>query len=99
MAMTLSNSQKRHLRGLCHDLKPVVTVADRGLVDTVLAEIEQALDHHELIKVKLRAERDQRQQWSDAIIATTGATLVQAIGQVNCFYRPRRSDPKLTLPA
>lgn len=97
--MRLSNPQKRHLRGLCHDLKPVVTVADRGLIDTVLAEIEQALDHHELIKIKLRADRDQRQQWSEAIQQHTGATLVQAIGQVNCFYRAHRSNPKLTLPA
>lgn len=96
--MTLTRTQIRHLRGLCHDLHPVVTVAERGLTETVMNEIEQALTHHELIKVKLRAERDQRAQLSEAIIQSTGATLVQAIGQVNCLYRKRAKDPKITLP-
>ncbi|HMB59267.1 MAG TPA: YhbY family RNA-binding protein, partial [Xanthomonadales bacterium] len=52
--MSLSTQQIRYLRGLSHHLRPVVTIADKGLSENVLAELDSALDTHELIKVKLR---------------------------------------------
>ena len=48
--MNLSTKQKQHLKGLAHPLKPVVMLGNNGLTEGVLAEIEQALGHHELIK-------------------------------------------------
>ena len=56
----LTTKQNKYLRKLGHSLAPTVIVADRGLVDTVIAAIEEALDVHELIKVKVRQQRDQR---------------------------------------
>ena len=53
--MNLSTKQK-HLKGLAHPLKPVVMLGNNGLTEGVLAEIEQALEHHELIKVKIASE-------------------------------------------
>ena len=50
--MNLSTKQKQHLKGLAHSLKPVVLLGANGLTEAVLAEIEIALDHHELIKSK-----------------------------------------------
>ncbi len=94
----LKSAQVRHLRGLCHDLHPVVTVADKGLTDNVLAEVEQALAHHELIKVKLRGDRDQRREWNDAIAGHTGAAVVQTIGQVACYFRRNPEKPRISLP-
>ncbi len=96
--MDLSNSQRKFLRGLTHDLEPVVMVADKGLSDNVRAEIEQALEHHELIKIKLRAEREQRKTWVDQIAADTRSELVHQIGQVACFYRRHPQKPKISLP-
>ncbi|MFP4208433.1 MAG: ribosome assembly RNA-binding protein YhbY [Wenzhouxiangella sp.] len=96
--MTLNNAQRKFLRGLTHDLNPVVTVADKGLSDNVRAEIEQALEHHELIKVKLRAEREQRRDWIDRIAESTGAELVHQIGQVACYYRRHPKKPVIALP-
>lgn len=93
--MSLNNKQIRHLRGLSHDLSPVVMVADKGLTENVRAEIDIALDSHELIKVKLRGERDQRQLWIEEILAETSAELVQKIGQVACFYRPNPKNRKI----
>ena len=66
--------------------------------ETVQAELETALDAHELIKVKLRADRELRAEWIGEIAATTGAELVQKIGQVACFYRRNAEEPKLELP-
>lgn len=96
--MPLTTSQKKYLRGLTHDLQPVVMVADKGLSENVLAEIELALEHHELIKIKLRGDREQRGGWIEQLIETTGAELVHRIGQVACLYRRHPKKPKIALP-
>lgn len=96
--MALNRTQIRHLRGLCHSLHPVVTVADKGLTDNVRAEVELALNSHELIKVKLRGERDRRRAWIDELVASTGAEQVQAIGQVVCLFRRHPENPRIHLP-
>lgn len=91
--MPLKASQKKNLRGLAHHLKPLVTVADKGLSETVVAEIERALNDHELIKVKLRGERELRKTWAHNIAEQCGAELVQTIGQVACFYKKHPEKP------
>ena len=96
--MTLASTQKKYLRGLCHELDPVVTVGGKGLTDAVCAELEQALTHHELIKVKLRGQREQRDDWIEMIRQRTGASVVQKIGQVACFYRRNPDKPGIAIP-
>ena len=96
--MPLTTPQKKYLRGLTHNLQPVVMVADKGLNENVLAEIEQALEHHELIKVKLRGDREQRAEWIDQLVESTKAEPVHRIGQVACFYRRHPRKPKIALP-
>lgn len=95
--MTLKASQKKNLRAQVHHLKPVVTVADKGLSESVMAEIERALNDHELIKIKLRGDRDVRKQWADSIAEQCRAELVQSIGQVSSFYR-RNPDNAVIKP-
>ena len=80
--MELSSSQKRYLRGLTHHINPVVMVGEKGLSETVLAEIRAALDHHELIKVKLRSDRQTREAQSLKIAVNCGANIVHQIGQL-----------------
>lgn len=94
----LNKSQKKYLRGLTHSLDPVVMIADKGLSENVMQEIELALDHHELVKLRLRAERDDRNTWIAEIGQATGAELVHQIGQVACFYRNNPKNPKIALP-
>jgi len=96
--MDLTRTQIRHLRGLCHQLDPVVMVADKGLTANVRAEVELALDSHELIKVKLRGDREQRKAWAEDLASSTGAAPVQQIGQVVCLYRRRPENPRIQLP-
>ena len=95
--MSLSNAQIRRLRRLCHKLSPVVMVADKGLSENVRAEIQSALDSHELVKIKLRGERGQRNAWIDSILDETSAELVQKIGHVACLYRRNPQNPKISL--
>ncbi|MDA1343724.1 MAG: ribosome assembly RNA-binding protein YhbY [Methyloglobulus sp.] len=80
-------ASKKKLKAQAHGLKPVIIVGQAGLTDAVLAETEIALNTHELIKVKIRAERDDRKQISEKICVSTGAELIQSIGQVTVIYR------------
>ncbi|EKE79313.1 ribosome assembly RNA-binding protein YhbY [Idiomarina xiamenensis] len=96
--MQLTNKQKQHLKALAHPLKPVVLLGANGLTEGVVAEIELALSHHELIKVKVpEEERELRQQIYAAIVRETGASEVQVIGKTQILYRPAE-QPKIQLP-
>jgi RNA-binding protein len=96
--MSLTNRQLRHLRGLTHHLKPVVMVGDKGLSENVMTEIETALNCHELIKIKLRSDRETRSAWADEIVSSFGAEPVHSIGQVACFFRRNSKKPVIELP-
>ncbi len=94
----MNKQQQKFLRGLSHHIHPVVIVAGKGLSDTVMQEIESALDKHELVKVKLRTDRSQRTEWSAAITRNTGAFLVHAIGQNITLFRRNTKKPIIELP-
>lgn len=96
--MPLNAQQLRYLKGLTHHLAPVVTVAAKGLSDNVLAEINAALRHHELIKVRLRGEREQRASWIAEIARRCNAQHVHSIGHVACYFRRNREKPVIALP-
>ena len=97
--MNLNNKQKQYLKGLAHPLKQVVMLGNNGLTEGVLAEIEQALAHHELIKIKVAAEeRETKALIVDAIVRETKACNVQVIGNMLVLYRPSTEDRKIILP-
>ncbi len=97
--MFLSEPQRKHLRGLGHGLKPVVHVGGAGLTPTVLTELDDALEHHELIKVRLRVgDRDKRDAVLGELLERSGAILTQRVGNVALLYR-EAEKPKLKLPA
>ena len=96
--MSLNNAQKRYLRGLTHDINPVVMVGEKGLSETVLEAIEEALERHELIKVKLRADRETRKAMASEIAERFKAVPVHSIGQVASFYRRNPKKPVIELP-
>ena len=96
--MAVNDKQRRYLKGLAHPLKPVVMIGNSGLTPNVLNEIEQALSHHELIKVRVSGqERADMKQMLDQIAEQTGADLVMVIGHIGGFYRPAET-PKISLP-
>jgi RNA-binding protein len=97
--MKITDSQKRHLKGLAHHLKPVVMIGQHGLRESVFEELEVALDAHELIKVRIAADRDERREITDQILQQTKAELVQTIGQMSILFRRNKKKPKVVLPA
>ncbi|WP_237066531.1 YhbY family RNA-binding protein [Microbulbifer guangxiensis] len=86
--MPLTADRKKALRTVGHGLKPVVTVAGKGLSEGVLEELNRALEDHELIKVKLMvADRELRHQIIGELCEKSGAELVQEIGKIALIYR------------
>ncbi|MEP0356320.1 MAG: ribosome assembly RNA-binding protein YhbY [Paraglaciecola sp.] len=96
--MNLSNKQKQYLKGLAHPLKPIVQLGNNGLTEGVMAEIEGAINHHELIKVKVPTDdKEEKSLIMDAIVRETGAIKVQAIGHTLVIYKPS-DEKKIDLP-
>ncbi|MCL7419546.1 MAG: YhbY family RNA-binding protein [Methylobacter sp.] len=83
----MNAADKKKLRAQAHSLKPVIIIGQSGLTAAVLAEIELALDSHELIKIRIRAEREDRKVIGEQICIDTGAALIQTIGQIAVIYR------------
>jgi RNA-binding protein len=96
--MTLNKKQIQHLKGLAHSLKPVVLLGNNGLTEAVVAEIDYALNHHELIKIKVPTDdREVRVQIIEAIVRETQATKVQVIGKTLAIYR-QSPEQKIRIP-
>lgn len=96
--MSLSANQRRYLRQLAHPLKPVVMLGAKGATEAVCKELNLALEQHELVKVKLSGDREQRAAELEKLLAATGAESVQTIGHVASLYRPNSEQPRLALP-
>jgi RNA-binding protein len=97
--MQLSERQRRHLKSLAHPLKPVILMGNAGLTDAVVAATAEALEHHELIKVRLPGlEREERDATLAELAGRTGSTMVTRIGHVAVLYRPNPDVPRIVLP-
>ncbi|MEP5763420.1 MAG: YhbY family RNA-binding protein [Halieaceae bacterium] len=94
----MSKRDNKQLRAIGHKLKPLVTVAGKGLSDSVMQEINRALDDHELIKVKLVVgERSARQAVAEEICERSGAELIQSMGNILLLLRrAAQPDPRLS---
>ncbi|MGV8940825.1 MAG: ribosome assembly RNA-binding protein YhbY [Lysobacter sp.] len=99
MATVLTSAQTRFLRGQAHDLKAMLQVGGKGITDTLVAEVELALENHELIKIKVGAgDRETRDAMIDQLATRTQAALVQRIGHTAVLYRPSQDKRQIVLP-
>jgi RNA-binding protein len=95
----LTGKQKRFLRALGHPLKPVILIGKGELNEALIRETDEALAHHELIKVKLlESSVMDRHQASDELAQSCSADVAQVLGRTFLLYRPAK-EPKLALPA
>jgi RNA-binding protein len=95
----LTGKQRRHLRALAHDLKPIVQVGKGGIDEGLVAAVDQALADHELIKIKLGESANlDRHEAADEIAEKTHAEVAQVLGYTLVLYRADPEDPKIKLP-
>lgn len=99
MSIALTSAQNRFLRGQAHNLKALLQVGGKGVTDSLVAEIDAAIEHHELIKVKVAGEdREARDAMIQDIAQRVRAALVQRIGHVAVLYRPSTERRQIVLP-
>ena len=93
--MSLSENDTRALRAAAHKLKPIVLIGKAGVTEAVLTELNIALDHHELIKIKVPGEdREARRAAIEAVAAQSDSQLVQVIGHIAVLYRKAPKETK-----
>jgi len=86
----LTPAQRRALRAEAHALHPVVSIAQKGLSDTVLREIDRCLKAHELIKIRVYdTERNSREAMLAEISAALDCCPVQHIGNILVVWREK----------
>jgi len=97
--MTFNKLQEKFLRSLAHALKPIIWVGQHGLTDNVKEEIKAALEHHELVKIKINVgDRDAKAACIEEIQQLSKAKLIQKIGNTATFYLRHPRKPKIELP-
>lgn len=89
----LNPTQRRALRAAAHHLNPVVSISQKGLAPSVLAEIDRSLKAHELVKVRLYGiDREDRAALFNEICSTLGCAEVQHIGNLLVLWRKSPVD-------
>ena len=91
----LKGYQKKFLKGLAHERKPVVFIGQKGLTANLIESIREALATHELIKVKFVDFKDRQQKirTAETLAAKANCQLVGMIGHIVIFYR-QQTDPE-----
>lgn len=97
--MTPNKTQLRFLKTHCHALDPVVRIGQKGVTEALMAELEIALAHHELIKIKVSmGDREARQAAITQIAGQSDANIVQQIGQIAVLFRRNHEKPVIVFP-
>lgn len=97
--VALTGKQKRTLRALGHHLTVVVQIGNAGVTDGVVAATMQALKDHELIKIKVEAEKEGREEALASLSEKTGAEVAQTLGKTALLFKQRKNKPKIKLDA
>ncbi len=91
--LSLTVSQRQELKALAHSLNPTVMIGNAGLTPAVLDEIARTLKSHDLIKIRVAGEREEREAMLHEICEKLGAAPVQHIGKILVVYRPLEEQP------
>jgi RNA-binding protein len=93
MTVELTSAQRKRLRGLAHDLHPLVQLGKEGLTAAALDQIDRELARHELIKVRFLSLKEERRTAAREIESRLDCALAGLVGHVAIYYRPH-ADPK-----
>ncbi|NNE38215.1 MAG: YhbY family RNA-binding protein [Gammaproteobacteria bacterium] len=95
----MNNHQKKYLRSLLNNRNVIIWIGQKGLTDAVLNELEQALDHHELVKIKIRnGDKAERDDIIEKICQQSSAIHIQTKGSITAIYRANTDNPVINLP-
>ncbi len=99
LQMELTTKQRQYLKIKAAELKPVVMIGKNGITESVIEEIKSSIEHHELIKVKAKAEdREQRDELAQYLAEQSESTVVQFLGNNLTLFKQAKKNSKFTLP-
>ena len=90
----LNNAQIRDLKAQAQRLKATLKVGKEGLSPQFLAALDDALNHHELVKVKFDEFKEQKKELAPQVAEKTGSHLITRVGNVVVLYRPKPAEAK-----
>lgn len=93
---TLKGFENKYLRGLAHDLKPLVLIGKEGITDGIVRATDEGLSQHELLKIKFNdfKEKTQKETLMGELVDKTGSALIGMIGHTAILYRPQANPEK-----
>lgn len=86
--MELTGKQRKHLRGLAHELRPLIHIGGKGLTPELLHQLDEALEHHELVKIKFLDFKDEKKELTAEMESKLGCAEAGSIGHHVIVYRP-----------
>lgn len=97
--MELNGKQRRALRALGHHLEPVVMLGKDGITEQLINAVDQALEDHELIKIKVgESSPIDRHEAAEALSAATRSAVAQVLGRTLLLFRRRAEEPEIAIP-
>ncbi len=92
--MNLTGKEKKYLRGLSHGLEPVVFIGKNGITENLIIAVNDAIEVHELIKVKFQGFKEEKKELSAELATKTRTELCGLIGNVAILYRQNHKEEK-----
>jgi RNA-binding protein len=89
MLEPLNNSQIRKFKSAAQLMEPMLKVGKAGLSEGFISTVSEALDRHELVKIKFAEFKEQKKELAPLLAEKTGSHLVMRVGNVMVLHRPR----------
>lgn len=90
----LTSAQRKYLRKLGHHLDPVIIVGKHGVTDMLVRAVTEALEHHELVKIRFNEFKEEKRALTDEIERRTGSHVAGMIGHVALLYKEQPDEEK-----
>ena len=93
--MKIKQSEKKALKAAGHNLKPVITIGMNGLSESLLSEFEKTIDHHELIKIRIRiSDKSSRKELIKELCDKSKSQVVSTVGSTAVVFRKNPKSQK-----
>jgi RNA-binding protein len=98
VAEELSNREIRELKARAQRLKPMLKVGKEGLSPAFLKAVDEALAHHELVKLKFDEFKEQKRELGPKLARDVSAVLIAQVGHVVVLFRRKPSQNAAATP-
>ena len=95
----MTSKQRAYLRSLANTREPLLQVGKGGVTEGLISQLDQLLEHHELVKIRILKTADlEARALCSALAEETHAEPIQAIGNKMVLYRESQEHKEIFLP-